>query len=326
MKFRIRYADQIVGVLAIVAILALVFTIFMLGSRQRWFARNYHFATTFESAGGLSVGMPIQYKGFTLGKIESITLNKADRVDVGFYVYDTYFDRVREGSVIELIVNPIGLGNQFLLHPGTGETVLAEGSHVPRLDSPEGQACVATGRVVIPPRDDAISNMIAQMNPFLATLNETLSIVNGAMGGSGSGPLADTMANAAGITTKLDGSMEAILADVSSITANLEKLSEALSDPTGLVPTLVDPDGSLFQSIENSLLAVEGTLGNVEESSELLKLQYPQIARVIEDIRIAIVQGQDVLEGLRNNPLIRGGIPERGKLDPSAANSQTIEF
>ncbi len=326
MKFRIRYADQIVGVLAIVAILALVFTIFMLGSRQRWFARNYHFATTFESAGGLSVGMPIQYKGFTLGKIESITLNDADRVDVGFYVYDTYYDRVREGSVIELIVNPIGLGNQFLLHPGTGETVLAEGSHVPRLDSPEGQACVATGRVVIPPRDDAISNMIAQMNPFLTTLNETLSIVNGAMGGSGSGPLADTMANAAGITTKLDGSMEAILADVSSITANLEKLSEALSDPTGLVPTLVDPDGSLFQSIENSLLAVEGTLGNVEESSELLKLQYPQIARVIEDIRIAIVQGQDVLEGLRNNPLIRGGIPERGKLDPSAANSQTIEF
>ena len=78
MKFKIRYADQIVGILAITAILALVLTIFMLGSRQRWFARNYNFQTTFETASGLSVGMPIQYKGFTIGKIKSIFLNKSD--------------------------------------------------------------------------------------------------------------------------------------------------------------------------------------------------------------------------------------------------------
>lgn len=326
MKFKIRYADQIVGILAITAILALVLTIFMLGSRQRWFARNYDFQTTFETASGLSVGMPIQYKGFTIGKIKSIFLNKSDGVDVSLYIFDTYANRVREGSVVELIVNPIGLGNQFLFHPGIGETPLAEGSHIPRLDSPEGQAFLATGRVTIPRRDDTVANIIAQVNPFLTKLNDTLHIVNGALDGSGKGPLADTMVNTAGITEELYESMDSILADVSSMTANLEELSRALSDPTGLVPTLIDPDGTMFRSIENSLLAVEGTLKNVEDSSEIVKFQFPQIARLIEDIRIAIVQSQDVMEGLRNNPLIRGGIPERGKTDPSAANSQTIEF
>ncbi len=326
MKFKIRYADQIVGILAILAILALAVTIFMLGSRQRWFARNYTFQTVFESASGLSVGMPLQYKGFTVGKIKDITLNESDEVDVSLYIFDTYYNRVREGSVVELIINPIGLGNQFLFHPGIGDTTLAEGSHIPRLDSPEGQAFLATGMVTIPRRDDTVANIIAQVNPFLTKLNETLHIVNGAMDGSGQGPLADTMVNTAGISEELYASMDSILADVSSMTANLEELSRALSDPTGLVPTLIDPDGSLFQSIENSLLAVEGTLKNVEDSSEIVKFQFPQIARLIEDIRIAIVQSQDVMEGLRNNPLIRGGIPERGKMDTSAANSQTIEF
>lgn len=326
MKFKIRHADQIVGILAITAILALVLTIFLLGSRQRWFARDYQYMTTFESASGLSAGMPVLYKGFTIGKITSISLNDTDMVEISFVIYDTYNNRVREGSVVELLVNPLGLGNQFLFHPGLGETVLAEGSHIPRSNSPEGLSYIAMGRVIIPRRDDTISNILAQVNPFLTQLNETLSIVNGAIDGSGSGPLADTMTNATTISDELAASMGTILDDISSITANLEILSEALSDPRGLVPTLVDPDGSLFESIENSLQSVEGTLNNLEDSSEILKFQFPQLARLIEDIRIAIVQGQDVLEGLRNNPLIRGGIPERGNMNPAAANSQNIDF
>lgn len=326
MKFKIRHADRIVGVLAITAILALVLTIFLLGSRQRWFARDYQYVTTFESASGFSAGMPVLYKGFTIGKINRISLNDTDMVEISFVIYDIYNNRVREGSVVELLINPLGLGNQFLFHPGLGETILAEGSHIPRNNSPEGLAYIATGRVIIPRRDDTISNIIAQVNPFLIQLNETLSILNGAIGGSGTGPLADTMTNATAISNELAASMGTILDDISSITANLEKLSEALSDPRGLVPTLVDPDGRLFESIENSLQSVEGTLNNLEDSSEILKFQFPQLGRLIEDIRIAIVQGQDVLEGLRNNPLIRGGIPERGNTNPSAANSQNIEF
>lgn len=326
MKFKIRYADQIVGFLTIIAILALVLTIIMLGSRQRWFARDYQFVSSFNSASGLSIGMPVMYKGFTVGKIKRITLAEDDSVDVDFFIFDTYYDRVREGSVVELMINPIGLGNQFLFHPGLGEEQLEEGRFIPRADSPEGLAYISMGKVVIPRKDDTVANIIAQVNPFLTNLNETLLSINSALDGSGSGPLADTLGNVADITGELNQSMEKILADISAITKNLENLSRELSDPTGLVPTLIDPDGTLFQSIENSLHSVEGTLSNFEDSSEILKFQFPQIARLVEDLRTAVVQSQDVLEGLKNNPLIRGGIPERGKTDPSAANSQTIEF
>lgn len=333
MKFKIRYADQIVGLLTIVAILALVFVVFMLGSAQRWFAKDYAFKTSFESAAGISEGGPVQYKGFKIGKIKTVALNKNNEVDVVFFIYDTYYDRVKEGSVIELIINPIGLGNQFLLHPGNGTALLVENSFIPRSDSPEGLTLIQNGLVTIPKKDDQITSILAQVSPLLTNLNDTLAQVNSAFNGTGEGPLAQTMDGAASTMTNVSGitkgvydSLDTMLANVEKITADLQELSDAVKDPTGLIPTLIDPDGTMFDSIEGSLLAVQGTLENVEDSSSMIKTQVPQIARLIEDLRIALVNGQDVLEGLRNNPLLKNGISNRVQSDSSGTNSRDIEF
>ncbi len=340
MKFKIRFADQIVGILAIVAVAALVFVIFMLGSRQRWFARDYRFTATFESATGLAVGMPLQYKGFTVGKITSFSLNERDTVDVKFSVYDTYYNRLRQGSVVELIVNPIGLGNQFMLHPGNGTALITEGSEIPRVDSEEGKALVDSGAVTIPKRDDTITNIVAQVNPLLTNINGTLYALNDALRGTGKGPLAETMTgvartmtNVADISSGISGNKDAMIADVQTalaqvqaITADIEAFTKTLQSVDGLVPRLVDPDGKIFSSIGASLKEVEGTLGNVEDSSSILKSQVPQIARLIEDLRIALVKGQDVLEALRNNPILKNGVPERVQTDSSGTNSRDIEF
>lgn len=330
MKFKIRYADQIVGVLTIIAIVALVVVIFMLGNKQRWFAKDYTFNTTFNTASGLNVGMPIQYKGFTIGKIKTISLNDNNLVDVTFYIFDTYYNRVKEGSLIELITNPIGLANQLLFHPGNGTALIAEDSTIPRADSVEGVAMIDSGLVTIPKRDDTISNLIAQVNPLLTNINETLTQVNGAFKGNGKGPLAETMTgvaktmtNVSGITSDLYDSLDIILTNVEDLTA---ALSAASTNSSGLVPALIDPDGTMFDSIEKSLTAVEGTLENVEDSSAILKTQVPQIARMIEDLRIALVKGQDVLEALRNNPILKNGVPERVQSDSSGTNSRNIDF
>ena len=333
MKFKIRYADQIVGILTIIAIIMLIFVIFMLGSKQRWFARDYNFSSTFETAAGINVGMPLQYKGFTIGKIKSIRLDEKNKVNVVFYIYDTYYSRAKEGSLIELIVNPIGLGNQFVFHPGNGESLIAEDSVIPRTDTPEGIAMIEAGLVTVAKKDDTISNLIAQVNPLLTNINDTLSQMNGAFRGTGKGPLSETMSgvattltNVAGMTDPVTGQLPAILADVERITSNMQALTDALKDPSGLIPTLLDPDGTMFDSIENSLKAVEGTLVNVEDSSAMMKTQVPQIARMIEDLRIALVKGQDVLEALRNNPILKNGVSEHVMSDSSGTNSRNIEF
>ena len=363
MKFKIRYADQIVGILAILAILILVVVIFLLGSKQRWFAKDYKYHSTFESATGMSVGMALQYKGFTIGKIRTIGLDDENLVEVSFTIFDTYYNRVKEGSVIELIINPIGLGNSFLFHPGNGTALIPDGSFIPRADSPEGLALIESGQVTIPKRDDTITNVIAQVNPLLTNINETLTQLNGAIKGTGKGPLADTMRNLSStmsnvseltsnvngaidgtgrgplakslnnvsdITTevndKLLGEINDEIASVQAITKNFEELSSKLKDPNGLVPKLIDPDGTMFRSIEASLKSVEGTLNNVEDSSSILKGQVPQIAKLIEDLQLALVKGQDVLEALRNNPLLKNGVQDKVKDDSSGTNSRNIEF
>lgn len=319
MKFKIKYADQIVGILTIFAIIALIVVIFMLGSKQRWFAKNYDYNTTFETGAGLSPGMPLQYKGFTIGKIKKISLDENNLVSVSFYIFDNYNDRAKEGSCVELIINPIGLGNQFMFYPGNGSALIAENSSIPRIDSPEGRMMVENQMVSVPKREDTISNIVAQVNPLLTNINNTLSQING----TGKGPLADTMMNVNGITGNMNASLGDILTNVNNLTAELSKAS---SSPDGLVPALMDPDGTMFDNIETSLNAVAGTLNNVEDASSILKTQVPQIARMIEDLRIALVKGQDVLEALRNNPILKNGVPDRVQSDSSGTNSRNIDF
>jgi phospholipid/cholesterol/gamma-HCH transport system substrate-binding protein len=334
MKFKIKYADQIVGACVIMAFVFLIAVIFMLGSKQRWFAKDYEFRTSFDTATGISVGMPLLYKGFTIGKIKSLSLNVKNEVDVEFSVYDTYYDRAKEGSLVELIVSPIGLGNQFLFHPGSGAKLIPGKSFIPRADTPEGRALIDAGLVTIPKRDDTVSNLIAQVNPLLTNLNGTLEEVNGALRGTGKGPLSKTLNNVSGITGTLDADLPGILADIKNVTdnvnaiaTNLKALSASLNEnPNGPIPALIDPDGSMFKNLESTFSSLAGTLDNIEGSSALLKSEMPQIGRLIEDLRVAIVNAQDVLESLKNNPLLKNGVPQRVQTDSSGTNSRNIDF
>ena len=103
MRFRVRFADQIVGILAVAALLGVIVVIFALGSNQRWFARDYRYKAYFESAIGLSANMPVLYKGFTIGNVKNIHLTESDTVEVTIAIFDNYADRVREGSLVALM-------------------------------------------------------------------------------------------------------------------------------------------------------------------------------------------------------------------------------
>ena len=113
MKFKIKFADQIVGALSIIAIATLIFITFFIASTQKWFVKKHNFFTTISSANSVSEGMSLQYKGFAIGKVKKIALSDDDSVTVHFYVLDEYIDRVTQGSIVELSVSPIGLGSSF---------------------------------------------------------------------------------------------------------------------------------------------------------------------------------------------------------------------
>ena len=366
MKFRIRYADQLVGLFLLLAVLAIAVILVFVGINQRWFAKNYQFRSRFDSAGGLSVGMPIMLKGFEIGKIDRIELNEDNQVDVLFSVQDTYYNRVLPNSVLELTSSPIGLGVTLNFHPGaTAGPPRPEFSFIPSLDLPEGQELVSAGLVVIPKGEDVIGSVIGKINPILDEVRTTLlqikravDTVDLALQGRG-GPMGEMIAdlsrtpdkvnalvenvnariedisreaNAAigsfgSVASSAQGTIDIVTADLVAITANLRTTTDGLTETRGLVTRLLDPKGSvatilddqnaLYRRIEGSLQQVQDAVTGVNRIVDQVNAfvdfvngTRPQISGILETGRTTLEKGNDVLEAVANNPLLRGGVPE----------------
>ena len=331
MKFSIRYADQIIGGLIILAVGILVFVIFMLGSNQRWFSRDYQYKTYFLSASGISQNMPVQYKGFTIGNVKSIKLDAGDQVEVYFTIFDTYNDRVTEGSLVELVVSPIGAlgGSQIIFYPGLSTEPL-EGDFIPELNSYDARQLIARGLAVMPNREDSINNIITQANTLLETLNVELADVQEAFAGTTRTSLGRTLGGLETAVRDLPASIEQILDDIMAslnpILADLEVLANSLANPDGTVMAILDSQGPVYQDLSEALNAVSGTLKNIEKISDFIPGQLPQIAGILSELHGALKTAEDVLVSLTNNPLLKGGIPEYKETKTGGIQPRDLEF
>jgi phospholipid/cholesterol/gamma-HCH transport system substrate-binding protein len=350
MRFKIRFASQIVGLFVIIAAVFLSGIFIFMGANQRWFSRNYEFFSRFNSGKGISAGMSISFKGFEIGKVTRVNLTEENKVEVGFYVQDTYYPKLYRDSVLQLTSSPIGLGGGMVFYQGKAASdLIPENSYVPSLDSDEGRELVRQGRVNIPKEDDAITNIVGGIAPIMANvnatleqLNELLGSVNAAVKGKSQGPLGAIVKDAQGIVKDTQGivtnigtttrsinnalpvafsQVEELLTHLNAISANLQVTSEQLKDPKGIVPKLLDPKGSmatflddnnaLFDRVDAILKTVNESIVEVREFAKFINTTRPQIIGVLEEGREAVSKGKDVLEGLKNNPLLKGGIPER---------------
>jgi phospholipid/cholesterol/gamma-HCH transport system substrate-binding protein len=357
MRFRIKHADKVVGFFVLLAVLVMAAGIVFLGANQRWFSKDIRFTTRFTSAAGASPGTAIMMRGFQVGKVTRVKLNDQNQVDADFVIYDNYYPKVRVNSVLELVTSPIGLGTQLLFHPGKDDALIPPGSSLPLADSDEGRDLIDQGLVDIPVKDDTVTRLLAGVNPLIEnanktviTINRTLTEINRAIAGQSSGPLgsivtsasdaaastdkmvADISAQAKGLVAKAND----LVLSVNAITKNLEATTEAMRDPTGLVPKLLDAKGSLktllddknvlYDSINVSLGELQKTLKNVQDISGSLNDQMPTIAVTIDEGRTAIKQAQDVLTGLKNNPILKGGIPARTEQVPLSQSLREGNF
>lgn len=333
MKFQIRFADQIVGLFIILAVMSIVFILVMMGINQRWFAKDYKYTSSFNSGNGLSIGMPITYKGFQIGSIDEIELLKNNKVKINFHIFDTYYNKVRKNSVLQHAVSPIALvAGGMLFHPGKSTELIPELSFIPSTDSEKGKELIAKELVEIPKRDDAVLDIINNISPLLITTNTTLDSLNelliattSTIEGEAEGPVGDIIEEIAVMVTMLNNaisdamiSVNKILATTSGITSNLEITTAGMTDTKGLVTHLLDPKGSiatllddddeLYRELFSIIAEIANTTQELSAFVEYINTTQPQISELLEGSREALVKGKDVLEGLSNNPLLRGGI------------------
>ncbi|MCL2764414.1 MAG: MlaD family protein [Treponema sp.] len=318
MKFSIRYADKIVGVLVVLALAVLIFVIFMLGRNQRWFVYDYQYKTYFTSASGISPNMAIQYKGFTIGYVKRISLSDDDRVEVNFSIFEEYVHRVTEGSLVEVQISPIGLGNTFVFYPGRGRQVIPEGSTIPEVNSPEAKHLISERLSDIPRANDSISNIVNNVNTLLETINISLTGSEGAdeivLGQIFDG-LEETIAN-----------VNRAVISINNAIINVNNIIRQASDPQGSLMAILDGEGNVYTGLEASIVSLSGIIENLNEASAFIPGQLPQVAVLIGELNMTIRSVQDVLTAIANNPLLRGGIPERTESNPGGANPRNLEF
>ncbi|MDR0669066.1 MAG: MlaD family protein [Treponema sp.] len=340
MKFTIRYADRLVGALIITALAALAAVIVLLGSSQRWFAKNYQFITYFDSAAGLSKNMAVQYKGFTIGRIKSFDLTPDDRVEVSLHIFDTYISRVRQGSLVDISISPVGLGNQFLFYAGLGSELIAEGELIPAVSSLEGKDALRRGIAFLPKQDDSISVILSQVNSVLGNVDKLTQELNDAFEGNDETSLGRTMNNIetasgglAEIPAILRGTVAELLADIDRIMentqpilANLQLVSEDLSDPDGTVAQILDAEGPVYTNLASTLESVSGAMRSLEKTAAYIPAQLPQITVMLTEVQNVLNSVEDVLTAVLNNPLLKYGVGNRVQNQPTGTSMRDIAF
>ena len=322
MKFKIKYADQIVGALSIIAIAALIFLSFLIVSTQKWFVKKHNYYFKVSSANSVNEGMALQYKGFGIGKVKKISLEDDDNVVVHFYVLDEYIERITKGSIVELSVSPIGLGSSLVFYPGTSSTIIEDGSYIPEKSSPEAKELIKNGMVLIPEQNDTLNTIIASATSLVNHLDELVQEITQLVAGNENIPLAKTINEINTILRQVSAFLSgdesvpaaAIINDldstIDSLNAILDDIGNLTNDPQGLIPKLLESEENkgtfdeLFVSLGATIQDLNGISGSLDN-------EMPQVSILLAQVQTLLKQVQDVMTGLKNNPLLKKGVPER---------------
>ncbi len=298
MNFKFRYTDKIVGVFVISSLIFLFGIIMLIIFNQKIFTKKYTFKTQFEDANGLKLNQDIIFKGFKIGKIKKISLNMNNLVDVDFYIYSKYIDRIKENSVLNKASNPITGSKIVFIQNEVNNKIAEEFSFIPSLDTPEGELLLAMGEVE--KQADSISNIFNTIEELLNSINSD--------GNAGDNSIARILVNTADIVESIKGELK----HIDSILYNFKQFSGKMKTPDGLIQRMLDPDGELmFNSIKSSLDNLEIMMEELSVFSKFINSQSKQIETMLIEGKITMTEAQDVIEGIKNNPLIKAGIQEK---------------
>ena len=288
--------------MCLIAIIALIFIIFLIGSTQKWFVPKHNYYTVISSAANISAGKPITYKGFEIGKIKNFSLNDDDNVVVNFYITDDYKTKAVNGSIIEILTSP--LGSSVIFYPGNSTILLEDNSFVPERSSEEAKVLIQLHKVSVVEQTDSINTILAMATALVGDIDTLVKQINVTLEGSEDTPLANTISQ-----------INAILANINSITA----------DTSGLVPKLLEDENSKG-AIAKVLLQLDSTMEDVNNITTSVEGDMPGIAVLISQVQTLLKQMQDVMEGLKNNPLLKNGISEKPEKESATPKLREDNF
>jgi len=275
-----------VGIVVLIALVAVMIGIFMVGQRANLFRKKFPYETRFDSASGLVAGNPVRLNGVTVGNVLEVILSPdpADRtVRVVYDVDRRAAPRLRKGT--RAAIKTIGLlGDKYIeLEGGTAEEPEVEiGGMIPPAPGAGIEKLLEGGGDLLADLSGiarSLKNILARTEEgkgFLGALT-TDSEESKRLGTN----LTATLTSLNSILRKVDGgeglvgkllidkrygketgdSLQAALRSLQSV---FSKVDEGLKNNTGaLAALLLDPEGKkkVYTLLDN-LTTAAGSLGN----------------------------------------------------------------
>lgn len=333
MNIMVRYRDQVVGAFVLAGIVLLAVALMFVGIDKRWFQRDPQFSSRFLTAEGLSPGLAVELRGFAIGHVQRLRLDAGDEVEVTLAIHQEYADRIVSGSVLELAVQPLGFGSSLELHPGAaGGEPLPPGSLIPSTDMPVGRAMLAQRAGERPGRRDAVAGLLAMLPPLVGeaeslvvTLERMLARLDTRLMGPADAP-DQGLLTTVDTTTREFGDLAATARrsaeELDQVAANLAAFSTHLAAPEGLIPTLLGDEGSaarLFHDQAELYARLTAAMDEMVALAGFLNQSAPALGVLMDETIRTLAESEKVLQGLKNNPILRGGIP------PQVATPGTFE-
>ncbi len=281
-----------VGVVVVIALIAVMIAVLMIGKRAHLFGKKFPYETRFDSAAGLVPGNPVRLNGVTVGNVLEVILSPdpADRtVRVVYDVDRRAAPRLRKGT--RASIKTIGLlGDKYIeLEGGTAEEPEVEiGGSIPAAPGGgiekllEGGGDLLTDLSGIARSLKRILDRTEQGKGFLGQLTSE-SEESARLGNS----LHATLTSLNAILKKVEsgqGLVGKLLIDekygretgdslksaIRSVESLFGKIEEGMRSSTGAIPALLaDPEGKkkVYALVDN-LSAAAVSLGKVAENLE----------------------------------------------------------
>lgn len=240
-----------VGLLVLLALVALAVGIFLVGDQNNLFTRKNHYFIHFETVAGLAEGNPVQLNGVTVGNVSSIELPQdADEplLTVNVKVDRRFANRVRTDS--EARIKTLGLlGDKYVqLTSGSPELpAIPSGGEVKAAEATDVDELIASG-------ENAVDNFVA----ISVSLREILARME-----SGQGILGQLTSDSETGTIARD--------KLVNILTSVENMTQRAEQGRGSLGRLLTDD-TLVVRLEAALGRIESNLAAIESGDGLLAL------------------------------------------------------
>lgn len=270
----------------LLALLAIAAAVLWVGVKKGLFTSQSPIYFRADSGQDLSVGMPVKFSGFKIGKLHSLRLDEQGHVEVELRIETQYLKLIKQTAKVSLIKEGV-IGDGVLdVSRGAADKPMLKTGETLKFERANGleQAVMEIKSRVVPILDDVHlmlsdprGDLRAMMGNFRIISNEISLLVK---------DLHATRQKIDTVLTTVDGNLThevaPLLHSLRQTTLNAENISMHLDHDLPLM-----------------LQKVDGSLENLRSSSELMKNAVqgiaPQVPVVVSEARATLGQAHDAL-------------------------------